>query len=82
MKLEDLSEKRNRIKGILDSNLVLEKDIALLKNHNENLNQSIFELKRYDGVFEAKKIEFDTASRNERMAEIKLAELKKNLKFF
>jgi len=82
MKLGDLPDKRKRINEIINSNLVLEKDITLLKNHDKDLNQSIYELKKYDSIFESKKIEFDDSSRKERIAEIKLAELKKELEVF
>ena len=82
MKLSDLNEKKTRILEIKNNNLKLLEDVELLKNHNEILNKSIFELGKYGGIFEEKKRELDEAIRQERYAEIKFAEVKKEIEVF
>jgi len=82
IKLETIQEKKERIKDIEKANALLEKDIELLNQHNEVLENSISELKRFDNVFELKQQELDDALKQERLAEIKVAELKKEIDVF
>ncbi|HJX51056.1 MAG TPA: hypothetical protein VJ438_06355, partial [Candidatus Nanoarchaeia archaeon] len=79
IKIEGANEKRNRIEEFKTSNLSFQKDIDLLDEHISLLKASIFELKKYENIFESKKPEFDLAFKEERAAEIKVAELKKEI---
>jgi len=82
VKLEDVNEKKNRIEEYETSNLSLKKDIELLNQHMESLKNTVFELSKFDSVFKQKQEEFELASREERMAEIRVAELKKEIDVF
>ncbi len=82
IKLEGIKERKTRIEEIEKNNSSLEKDIELLNRHIEALKASVFELSKYDKVYESKKSELDNAFREERLAEIKVAELKKEIEVF
>jgi len=82
MRLESIKEKQIRVQEIEKNSSVLEKDIELLRQHTDVLNNSSLELRKYDSLFESKQKELDFASKEERIAEIKVAELKKEIEFF
>jgi DNA repair protein SbcC/Rad50 len=79
MKLETVKEKRLRLEEINSSNQALEKDIYFLEKQIENLNDLILSFSKYEKQYEIKKKELDEALRGERMAEIKVAELNKEV---
>ena len=82
IKLQGIKEIQEQIGEIKKLNILLEKDIELLNNHIETLKNSVFELKRFDGIFEAKQKELENALEYEKSAEIKVVELKKEIDFF
>src|SRR3989339_864048 len=69
----------NNKEEIIYNNSKLNQDLIILKKHLETLNNSIFELAKYDGKFNAKQIELQEAFREEKIAEIKIAETKKEI---
>ncbi len=79
MRLQEVGEKQIQISEIEKSNLSFEEDIKLLSQHKETLNISIFELKKFENIFEEKQKELDESLKQERLAEIKVAELKKEI---
>lgn len=82
VRVENINEKLERISLVKKNNLELEKDITLLNTHISSLKNSIFELNKYDTLYEKKKEEFQNSLREERMADIKVAELKKEIDVF
>ncbi|MEX2016915.1 MAG: AAA family ATPase [Candidatus Pacearchaeota archaeon] len=82
IKVQGIDEKNKRLMEIEKSNALLYKDIEILNQHLESLNESIFDLKKYDIIFEQKQKEFDESMKEERAAEIKVAELKKEIEMF
>jgi exonuclease SbcC len=82
IKLQEVKEKQTRISEIEKSNSMLGEDIKLLSQHNKTLNDSIFELKKFDSISEVKEEEFNEALRQEHLADIKIAELKKEIEVF
>ncbi|MCL5730111.1 MAG: hypothetical protein M1165_00910, partial [Candidatus Pacearchaeota archaeon] len=82
IKLEGVNEKKQRLNEIEKTNAGLEKDIEMLKQHVESMNVSIFELNRFDAVYEKKQKELDEALAEERSAEIRAAELRKEIEVF
>ncbi|MFH1585999.1 MAG: AAA family ATPase [archaeon] len=82
VKLESVQEKKLRLVDIEKSNTALEKDMVLLENQVESLKTIVFELSKFDNVYEAKQREFDEAMKDERMVEIKVAELRKEIEVF
>ncbi|RLG16346.1 hypothetical protein DRN69_01070 [Candidatus Pacearchaeota archaeon] len=82
IRLEEIQEKQKRLEDIEKNNLLLEKDIKLLDQHIESLKISILELSKYDNLFKLKQKEIDEALEQERFADIKVAELKKEIELF
>jgi exonuclease SbcC len=82
IKIQNVEEKKVRLKEIEELNLSLEKDIYLLKNHIESLISSIKELNKFDLIFETTKKELQESLRQEKLFEIKTAELKKEIEVF
>ncbi|MCK4552653.1 AAA family ATPase [Candidatus Pacearchaeota archaeon] len=82
IKLQGITEKQMRLVDVEKSNVSFEKDIEILNTHIETLNNSVFVLSRFDNLFELKQKEFEHAFREERIAEIKSAELKKEIEVF
>ncbi len=82
IKLQDIQEKQNQIKEIEKSNVALEKDIQLLKQHTDTLVSSVLNLTRFANLLEEKQGELNNALKEERIAEIKVAELKKEIEVF
>src|SRR3989339_496212 len=72
----DIVENNKKIEFLKNS---LNQDLIILKKHLETFNNSIFELAKYDGKFNAKQIELQEAFREEKIAEIKIAETKKEI---
>ncbi len=82
MKKEGVYEKQKRFEEICGSNVFLEKDIDILVRHNETLKDSVFELNKFDNLYNEKQKELDFALREEKIVEIKIAELKKEIEVF
>lgn len=82
MKKEGIYEKQKRYEEVRNSNLLIEKDIDILKRHTEILNESVFELSSFDNLYNEKQKELDLALREEKIVEIKIAELKKEIEVF
>ena len=82
IKLEGIREKRERFIEIKQINSSLEKDIEMLTQHIDSLNKSVLDLSGFDSMFEEKQRELLEAQSEERSAEIKVAELKKEIEVF
>jgi len=82
IKLQDLGEKQKQLDLIEKNNISLEKDIELLKEHLDLLTNSALNLARFVNLLEIKQKELDSALREERTADIKVAELKKETEVF
>ncbi len=82
IKLEGINEKKSRIEDLEKVTSSSQKDIELLQEHINTLKDSLFELSKFDNLFQQKKKEFEVASGEERLAEIKVAELKREIDVF
>ncbi len=82
LKIQDANEKRKRLEDIKKINEAIQKDIVILNNHLEILSETAFEMSKFNNLFELKQKEFENALKKERMAEIKVAELKKEIEVF
>jgi DNA repair protein SbcC/Rad50 len=82
VKYEGIEEKRHRIKEVEQSNQSLEGSLLILKQQIESLRSSVFEFSKYDSLFEQKHTELEQARRHEQIAEIKVAELKREIEVF
>ncbi|MBI3623951.1 AAA family ATPase [Candidatus Pacearchaeota archaeon] len=81
-RVQETSEKQKRLDDLKAMNESLKKDINLLNQHTETLRTLVFDLNRYENLYEAKKKELELALKEERIAEIKVAELKKEIEVF
>jgi len=82
IKLQGIIEKQSRLAEVKNLNISFERDVEILDRHIETLNQSVFELRKFDSLFESKQKQFENASREERILEIGIAELKREIKVF
>jgi exonuclease SbcC len=82
MKLQDIKEKQQQIEQIEKSNSSLEKDVQLLKQQTDLLTNSVLSLTRFVNLLEIKQKELDEAVQKERLADIRVAELKKEIEVF
>jgi DNA repair protein SbcC/Rad50 len=82
IKQEGLKEKETRIKELEKINISLDKDITLLEQHIGVLKKSVFELSRFDSIFQEKEKKLKEAWSIERDFEIKIAEIKKEIYLF
>ncbi len=82
IKFQDLEEMKKRLTETKKIKESMEKDIEILNSHMEDLNKEIFRLNKYENLFEAKEKELEDSLGQERIAEIKVAELKKEIEVF
>jgi len=82
IKYQGIEEKQNQLEENKKLNSMIEKDRELLEKHNEVLKDSVFKLSRFDNIFGEKQQKLEEAFNEERVAEIKVAELKKEIDFF
>jgi exonuclease SbcC len=79
MKSETINEKKSKLKDLENENSSIESDIKLLKNQIETIKSELLFLSKYDLIFEDKSRELTLLLREERVADIKLAEAKKEI---
>ncbi|MFH1365481.1 MAG: hypothetical protein ABIH28_02780 [archaeon] len=82
MKIQNIQEKKERVSDIKKLISALEKDIDLLSQHVKTLKSSVFELSRFDSLFELKHKELQEAMNQEKESEIRTAELRKEISLF
>ncbi len=81
IKLGNLEEKQKSLAEKEKTVLSLEKDVGFLKNHVRNLQVSAQELNRFDILFETVSKQLEEALRKERLSEIRVAEVKREVEF-
>ncbi len=82
IRIQEIEEKAKRLKEVKKINELILQDIKLLKEHFENLSKSIFELNKFEKIFELKQKELEVSAREEKFAEIRIAESKKEIEVF
>ncbi len=82
VKLQGINEKQVRFREIEKSNILFVKDSEILQRHIETLRTSVFELSKFDNLFESKQKELTEVLNEERSSEIKVAELRKEIDMF
>jgi len=82
IKLQDVEEKKKRLLEIEKTNELTKKDLELLDAHIKLLNNSVFDLNKFDSIFDVKQRQFEDSLKQERNAEIKVAELRKEIEVF
>ena len=82
IRLQGIQEKQERFLEIENSNNMLNKDIDILNKQLEILKSSVLNLSKFDGIYDEKQKQLEYARRQEKIAEIKVAELKKEIDLF
>ncbi len=82
VKVESITEKRQHIENLEKNNNAIQSDITLLENQISSFENNIFDLNKYEGVYQEKQKALVEAQQQERIAEIKVAELKREIEFF
>ncbi|MEK6845038.1 MAG: AAA family ATPase [Nanoarchaeota archaeon] len=82
IKMQGVEEKQKRIQEIEKSNILLSKDIGILESQLNLLKTSILELNKFDNIYNEKQNQLDEAMKHEKIIEIKIAELKKEIYFY
>ena len=82
VKIQNINEKKTRVSDLEKNNLAVEKEIYELVSNFAVFEKKFEELKGFDSSFDEKQKALDLALRQERLAEIKTAELKKEIEFY
>ena len=82
IKFQEIKEKQIQKQTIENSNTSLKKEIETLNLLIETLNNSLIELSKFDESFEKIQRYLDESLKSEKLAEIKVAELKKEIQVF
>lgn len=82
VRIKDIKEKKESLENMEKNNLAIAKDTEMLNSHIKILKDSVFELSRFDSLFEEKKKVLEASKNEEKLAEIKVAELKREIEFF
>lgn len=82
IKMQGVEEKQKRIEETEKSNILLSKDLDILEKQLILLKTSILELNKFDNIYNEKQSQLDDAMKQEKMIEIKIAELKKEIYFY
>jgi len=82
VRLQNVEEKKKRLEEIKRSNESIQRDMEILNQHIGSLEKLVFELNKFENIFEKKQEELDEALKQERITEIKVAELKKEIEVF
>ena len=82
IKFQNINEKKSRTEELESGNLVLHEEIKILQVNILSKEKFIEKLKEFDFLYEEKQKALEIALKQERLAEIKTAELKKEIEFF
>jgi exonuclease SbcC len=82
MKLSGINEKEKTLNELKNENKVLGEDIKLLRSQIERMKSDLLFFSKYDNLFEEKSKELALELKEERMADIRLAEAKKEIEVF
>ncbi len=78
-KLIFVQKSKVRIDEIEKTKRTLDEDIALLSSHMDTMKESILEFSKFNNIYKITSEELAKALRNEKLAEISIAELRKEL---
>jgi|TARA_B100000315_G_scaffold260345_2_gene320995 exonuclease SbcC len=82
IKFQGIKEKQIRIEEIKKINLIFDKDVNDFNSQIMNFENSLVGLNEFDEIFEKIKQNFDNVFNQERIAEIKVAELRREIQVF
>jgi exonuclease SbcC len=82
IRLQEIDDKQRHLTTLEKTNTLLSKDLEMLDNQIDLLKKTVFDLNKYDNLNEEKQKELTNALKEEKMAEIKVAELKREIEVF
>lgn len=82
VRLQELDDKQRHLSTLEKTNVSLTKDLEMLDNQIDLLKKAVFDMNKYDNLNEEKQKELLIAQKEEKMAEIKVAELKREIEVF
>ncbi len=82
IRLLEIKEKQRYLITLEKTNSLLSKDLEMLESQVNLLKRTVFDLNKFDNLNEEKQKELEDALKQEKMAEIKLAELKREIEVF
>ncbi len=82
VRLREMDDKQRHLTTLEKTNYLLTKDLEMLDNQINLLKQTVFDLNKFDNLNEEKQKELNDALREEKMAEIKVAELNREIEVF
>jgi len=82
IRLQEVEEKQRSLTTLEKTNALITKDLELLDNQLKLLNKTVFDLGKFDNLNEEKQKQLKEALKEEKDAEIKIAELKREIEVF
>jgi len=82
VKLQSVEEKKVYINSLEKQINILNGDLNMLKTHVDSVKNSIFEISKYDNLFREKQRVLEESAREEKMAEIRVAENRREVEVF
>ena len=82
IRLQEIQEKQRHLITLEKTNSLLSKDLELLEGQMALLKKTVFDLNKFDNLNEEKKKQLNEALKVEKMAEIKVAELRREIEVF
>jgi DNA repair protein SbcC/Rad50 len=82
IRLQEIEDKQRHLTTLEKTNALLSKDLEMLDNQIDLLKKTVFDLNKFDNLNEEKQKELTNALKEEKMAEIKVAELKREIEVF
>ncbi len=79
IKRESIHEKKMRFEEIEKSRGIINEDVKILESHIALLKESLLKFANLDALYKIRKSDYDLAFQKEKEAEIKIAELKKEV---
>ena len=82
IRLKEIDDKERNLANLEKTNSSFSKDMEMLDNQIDLLKKTVFDMNKYDNINEEKQRELTLALKEEKMAEIKVAELKREIEVF
>ncbi len=82
MKLEGIIQKKSKLRELKNGNEFLKKDLNLLESHTKLLNEDLFKFAKFGDIFNEKEKELKESLKQEKISEIKVAEIKKEIEMY
>ena len=82
IRLQEIHEKQKHLTILEKTNSLLLKDLEMLENQINLLKKAVFDLNKFDNLNEEKQKQLNDALKIEKAAEIKVAELKREIEVF